>query len=653
MKRDELIGSQPTTEEIHPSPPIITISESKKEVIIEKEDEIKNSLLPTCSNTSPSNSNITTTNNNNNNSKQRITKTKKKKVNSLLNNFFSYLHRELLVSSKISTHIFSNKSDNAEEKEKNLALTNNKNLESSSHHLGKPYNPPNSIFPLSFDPNDSRSFYTSQQIRTNVYNFIDIPIILEKFLFFGFFICLDVFLFYFTIFPLRILFSFFSSFFLFISTILKYLKNKIFNIIEINESGNLNYHLLFDILKFICLISTVFLIIKTIDYSLLYHYVRGESILKLYMIYSMLDVFDKLCNSFGLDCQLALFGTMKDFIENKNFSKIHMFIIFTVYNIYLYIHSIVTMIRMITLNVALNSSNYALLTMIISTNFVELKGSVFKRFTKENLFQLLCSDIVERFELFWFSMLIFIQNTVKTATIDLMEHIEIHSLNSLNNNNGTSPIVSFYHLNNTNAFKCHIISEWNNNSSGLIIFERMEEMINIFLFMIISEMLVDALKHTFICKFNGIPISIFNQYKLRLCADLIPQYSDQLNNSISSSTVTSAATTSVIEGASFFDNVNRTRVCRRIGFVESPIIIHTLRVIIQVLLPYFFLVVQSCNFIVPLMICVFGALILFLCKVLLSIVVIGHAAKRLTNKLEDEIISFFPNRYMMFDKRIP
>jgi hypothetical protein len=49
--------------------------------------------------------------------------------------------------------------------------------------------------------------------------------------------------------------------------------------------------------------------------------------------------------------------------------------------------------------VAINSSNDALMTILISNNFVELKGSVFKRSTEENLFQITCSDIVERFVL--------------------------------------------------------------------------------------------------------------------------------------------------------------------------------------------------------------------------------------------------------------
>jgi hypothetical protein len=46
------------------------------------------------------------------------------------------------------------------------------------------------------------------------------------------------------------------------------------------------------------------------------------------------------------------------------------------------------MSQAVTLNVAINSHNNALLTLLISNNFVEIKGNVFKRLGKENLHKL-------------------------------------------------------------------------------------------------------------------------------------------------------------------------------------------------------------------------------------------------------------------------
>jgi hypothetical protein len=63
--------------------------------------------------------------------------------------------------------------------------------------------------------------------------------------------------------------------------------------------------------------------------------------------------------------------------------------------------------------VAINTQGSSLLTLLISNNFVELKASVFKRFQPENLFQITCSDIVERFHLFIFMGMIGLQNLQK------------------------------------------------------------------------------------------------------------------------------------------------------------------------------------------------------------------------------------------------
>ena len=49
-----------------------------------------------------------------------------------------------------------------------------------------------------------------------------------------------------------------------------------------------------------------------------------------------------------------------------------------------------------TLNVAINSADQALLTLLISNNFAEIKTSVFKKFDENNLFQVASSDVTER-----------------------------------------------------------------------------------------------------------------------------------------------------------------------------------------------------------------------------------------------------------------
>jgi hypothetical protein len=45
------------------------------------------------------------------------------------------------------------------------------------------------------------------------------------------------------------------------------------------------------------------------------------------------------------------------------------------------------------INVAINSYNNALLTLLMSNQFAEVKSSVFKKFESGNLFQLSCAGI--------------------------------------------------------------------------------------------------------------------------------------------------------------------------------------------------------------------------------------------------------------------
>jgi hypothetical protein len=54
-------------------------------------------------------------------------------------------------------------------------------------------------------------------------------------------------------------------------------------------------------------------------------------------------------------------------------------------------HSLVKTYQLISLNVAINSYDHSLLTLLVSNQFVEIKGAVFKRFEKQDLFQITCA----------------------------------------------------------------------------------------------------------------------------------------------------------------------------------------------------------------------------------------------------------------------
>jgi hypothetical protein len=137
-----------------------------------------------------------------------------------------------------------------------------------------------------------------------------------------------------------------------------------------------------------------------VDASKLYHVVRGQrfvlvvfySVIKLYVIFNVLEICDKLCSAFGHDILDALFSRSTSTTPSKR--RFTRFTYFIISFIYICGHTLVLFYQLITLNVAINSYNNALLTLLLSNQFVELKGSVFKRFEKENVFQMSCSGIL-------------------------------------------------------------------------------------------------------------------------------------------------------------------------------------------------------------------------------------------------------------------
>jgi len=115
---------------------------------------------------------------------------------------------------------------------------------------------------------------------------------------------------------------------------------------------------------------------------------------------------------------------------------------------------------------------------LVANQFVELKASVFKKCEIENLFQVSCSDMVERFQLTVFLLIIAVQNMS-----ELMWHI-----------------------------------------TPKYLYELLEVTLTIF----ISECIVDWIKHCFITKFNRISSDCYCQFITILYEDL--SCSRQTNN---------------------------------------------------------------------------------------------------------------------------
>lgn len=296
--------------------------------------------------------------------------------------------------------------------------------------------------------NHRREFYS---LNGSNRNFFSVPVQLEKLIFRGVIICFDNFYYIFTYFPIRILLSFLCFF-----TLIASKCNK-----SISEYVNTKFPVLrftplrmFDGYRGLVLLCSVFFLTK-VSTSQIYHFIRSQNTIKLYVLASMIEIVDKLLTSFGQD----IFDDIQ-----QNFIKDNRATVFPLLIGVLYVctHSFLYFSQVATLTVVVNSADDALLTVLIINNFTELKGFVFKKYDQNNLFQLACADITERFQILLFLFLVFL-NTLFTQ--------------------GTS------HL-----------SEYLSNFA------------KIFLMIVVGESIADGVKHAFICKFNSINVDVYENY---------------------------------------------------------------------------------------------------------------------------------------------
>ncbi|KAF7563545.1 hypothetical protein G7046_g594 [Stylonectria norvegica] len=243
--------------------------------------------------------------------------------------------------------------------------------------------------------------------------------------------------------------------------------------------------------------------LMTLDASRMYHFIRGQSAIKLYVIYNILEVGDRLLSAIGQDILECLFSTETLSRNASGRSKVLLPLgMFVLALGYCCLHSIALYYQVITLNVAVNSYSNALLTLLLSNQFVEIKSTVFKRFEKDNLFQLTCADIVERFQLWIMLFIIGMRNVVEVGGLSVPGA-------------GTEP--GFDEA--SGALPLHNPSILPHSFTVLPSWIMSGEVLSPFLIVIGSEMLVDSIKHAYVTKFNNIKPAFYSRILDILCKD--------------------------------------------------------------------------------------------------------------------------------------
>ena len=171
------------------------------------------------------------------------------------------------------------------------------------------------------------------------------------------------------------------------------------------------------------------------------------------------------------------------------------FILALIYNV---LHSAALFYQVIALNVAVNSYSNALLTLLLSNQFVEIKGTVFKKIEKENLFQLACADVVERFQMWLMLIIIGMRNFIEVGAMD-NDSYRILATSTL-----TAPVSNATGL----AGKASSVLP----QSFTLLPSWAGSVLGPFFLVLGSEMLVDWLKHAYITKFNNTKPAIYARF---------------------------------------------------------------------------------------------------------------------------------------------
>ncbi|KAJ8905103.1 hypothetical protein NDN08_001613 [Rhodosorus marinus] len=234
--------------------------------------------------------------------------------------------------------------------------------------------------------------------RAGVENFLKVPLRLEKLLALGFFICLDEFLTQFTTLPQRCLGSLWPK-----------------RASGLRADVDRRVQVALDWVHLSMLILTA-LSLYVYNISWVYHNIRGQNVIKLYVIYNIVEIFDGLCSSFGIDVfdmlGSGVAGTVKFLSEEDTIPRGDRRMVLALSLVartaldyfiswcYSFIHGSLLLAWAVTLNVSINSAaGNTIMVLLVSNNFIELKAVALKPFKLQNLFQIAMRDAVERIQM--------------------------------------------------------------------------------------------------------------------------------------------------------------------------------------------------------------------------------------------------------------
>jgi hypothetical protein len=155
-------------------------------------------------------------------------------------------------------------------------------------------------------------------------------------------------------------------------------------------------------MRVIVILTSTLLLTRVSNSSVIYHWIRGQSLFKLYMIKAVFEISDLLLKGFG---QALIENFARDFyLQTSWVRRAFDVVMMTGYTAF---HAMLLTLEMFTIHVALTSSDDSVFSFLFYNNFAELKITVFKKVDVPGLYQYACNDGVERLQLMIYLMNIF------------------------------------------------------------------------------------------------------------------------------------------------------------------------------------------------------------------------------------------------------
>ena len=225
------------------------------------------------------------------------------------------------------------------------------------------------------------------------------------------------------------------------------------------------------------MLLAAFAAVKLVDVSVVYHYIRGQEVIKLYLACSVLECFDKLCCAFNCHVLDALQNSVYILVntaqEDCSTAELINATFQLAFDAALTLaatcaHAMIMLTHAVTLSVAINSHTNAMLLVLISNNFGEIKSHIFKKMDAAKLFSVARLDIVERVHLSICLVFVAAQRVTAAGSV----------------------------------------------AGGLT-----RKMLKDSLMVLSSEIVVDVFKHAFMSKFNNIRPRVYRGFLRQLCRE--------------------------------------------------------------------------------------------------------------------------------------